>query len=92
MDDRKLPAASDPGVTMMLAGKLKAAEEKNARLRAEVERLRGILRGVVKWSEDTFHAQAHCHMCDQTGDLSDLHDEHCPVLLARDALAREERG
>lgn len=57
---------------------------------AEVERLRAICARVVEWSEDTFHASAHCHMCDQTGDLTDLHDEECPVLQARDALARED--
>ncbi len=43
MGDRKMPASSDPGVTMMLAGKLKAAQTENAKLRAELERLRGVL-------------------------------------------------
>lgn len=39
MGDRKLPSTSDPAVTMVLAGKLKASEAENVRLRAEVERL-----------------------------------------------------
>lgn len=39
MSDRKLPKSSDPGVTMMLAGRLKAAEAHVAKLRAEVRRL-----------------------------------------------------
>lgn len=95
---RRLPECSDPGVTMMLAGQLKASAAKNAELLAEierlregpeVERLRGFVADVAKqecldWAEGT-EAGFDC------SETSACVSEWCPPCRAR-ALVRSGGG